>query len=196
MNPLIRFTLIRRKIQMLIINGIISLLSGGGLFYLSAHLNFGGGRFLIATIAFVLVWIAIFALIAFYKLRQERFTAMYISDEGINDISTGNNIGTILWKDVESIKVMKELGSGPKERQYVVLKVTNPTDYIQREPNRAKRRTLELKLQYYGSPICFSNRALNCTFEELTNAVLFKYNMYKKMHSVQATEFLVEEEDI
>lgn len=180
MNPLIRFTLIRRKIYMLIIGGIISLLAGGGLYYLSAHLSFGRGRFIVAIFAFVLLLIGAFTLFAFYKLRKERFTAMYISDEGIIDISTGNNIGTILWKDVESIKVMKELGSEPKERKYVVLKVSNPTDYIQRETNRAKRRTLELKLQYYGSPICFSNRALNCSFDDLLNAVNLKYNKYKE----------------
>lgn len=195
MNPLIKFTLIRRKIQMLIINGIISLLAGGGLFYLSSRLSFGGGRFLVAIIAFVLVCLAIFSWIAFYKLWQERFNAMYISDEGINDISTGNNIGTVLWKEVESIKVMKELGCGPKERKYIVLKVSNPTDYIQRETNRAKRRTLELKHQYYGSPICFSNRALNCTFDELKDAVMFKYNLYKNTYSEQTTSILTEGED-
>jgi len=181
MNPtLIRFTLIRRKIWGLVIIGSLALLSGGGGFYLATRFGFGSGRFLIGTLGFIFLWIGIFSLVAFFRLRRERFTAMYISDEGINDISTGNTIGTVMWKDVENIKVMKELGSGPKERKYIVLKVSNPNEYIQREPNRMKRRSLELKLQYYGSPICFSNRALNCTFDELKNAVLLKYDIWRE----------------
>ena len=52
-------------------------------------------------------------------------------------------------------------------RKYIVLKVRNPNEYIDREPTRSKKRSLELRLQYYGSPICISSRALDCTFEEL-----------------------------
>ncbi len=181
MSILIRFTLIRRKVIGLVSGGIVALLLGGGALYMATPLNFGNGYFFVSLLGVIFLLIALFSLIAFYKLRQEYFAAMYISDEGINDISTGNHIGTVMWKDVESIKVMKELGSGSgaKSRKYIVLKVSNPTEYIQREPNRIKRRTLELKLQYYGSPICFSNRALNCTFDELEKAVTAKYEHYK-----------------
>ena len=68
------------------------------------------------------------------------------------------------------------------KRKYIVLKVKNPNEYIDREPTRSKKRSLELKLQYYGSPICISDRALDCTFKELEKAVFEKYNHYKTLH--------------
>lgn len=183
---LIRFTLIRRKIWGLLILAVLSSLIGCSALYFCSLLKFSGGHFLLLILGCVGLLVAFFTLFAYIRLWKERFTAMYISDEGINDISTGNRIGTVLWKDVEGLKVMKELGSGsgPKSRKYIVLKVSNPNEYILREPNRAKQRTLELKLQYYGSPICFSNRALNCTFDELLAAVTMKYTQYRESHSV------------
>ena len=68
------------------------------------------------------------------------------------------------------------------KRKYIVLKVRNPNEYIDREPTRSKKRSLELRLQYYGSPICISSRALDCTFEELKQAVFDRYDLYKASH--------------
>ncbi len=182
---LIKFTLIRRKIWGLLGVAILTTLIAIAMFHFSFSSRLGGGRFLLLLLGSINILVACFTYYGYFRLWQERFTAMYISDEGINDVSTGNHIGTVLWKDVEEIKIMKELGSGdgPKSRKYIVLKVSNPNEYILREPNRAKQRTLELKLQYYGSPICFSNRALNCTFDELVTAVTLKYNQYKELHT-------------
>ena len=180
----IQFTLTRKKIRGLLLGAFLSLFFGSIELYLSHQLHFGGGRFILLLLSIVSFFFMIFCLKGFFVLRKEGFTGMYIADEGIYDISTGNNIGTILWKDVEEIKVMHEIRD--RKLKYIVLKVSNPTEYIQKELSRSKKRTLELKLQYYGSPICFSNRALNCTFDELRSAVILKYNEYKEKH--QETE--------
>jgi len=177
----IKFTLIRKKARGLLFIAVLSAICGVAELYISQLLELGGGRFILLTLGIVSVFIAIFCLRSYYSLYKEKFTAMYISDEGINDISTGNDIGTILWKDVEKIKIMNDI-SDPK-RKYIVIKVFNPNEYIRREQSRSKRRTLELKLQYYGSPICFSNRALNCTFDQLKDAVFLKYEQYKTAHT-------------
>lgn len=177
----IKFSLIRKKVRGLLFIAVLSALCGAAELYISQHLSLGSGRFILLTLGVVSLLITIFCLRSYYLLRKEKFTAMYISDEGINDISTGNDIGTVLWKDVEKIKIMDDI-SDPK-RKYIILKVSNPNEYIQREASRSKRRTLELKLQYYGSPICFSNRALNCSFDQLKEAVSIKYEQYKNLHS-------------
>ncbi|MDR0430919.1 MAG: hypothetical protein LBH58_10640 [Tannerellaceae bacterium] len=180
----IQFTLKRRKTRLLFL-GIIAAVAFGSLeLYLFNLLKYGSGKFIMLLLAIVSFFYAIFAILSLLQLKKEHYTAMYISDEGINDISTGNDIGTVLWKDVENIKIMDELGN--TKRKYIVLKVQNPDEYIQRERNRSKRRTLELKLQYYSSPICFSNRALNCTFDELKDAVYLKYNHYKDTHQAKS----------
>lgn len=174
----ITFTIKRKKIQLLWLGILLSVVFGGLELHLFSILKYGGGRFIMLFLAIVSCFYAIFSIAGLIRFKKEHFTGIYISDEGINDISTGNNYGTVLWGDVEEIKVMDELGN-PK-RKYVILKVRNPIDYIQREISLSKRRSLELRLQYYGSPICFSNRALNCTFDELRNAVELKYTHYKE----------------
>ncbi|MDH6533644.1 hypothetical protein D0T51_01430 [Parabacteroides sp. 52] len=179
MTPLvIKFTLIKKKVRSLLLIALISAICGIAELYISHLLTFGGGRFVLLILGIVSLSVTLFCIRGYYQLYKEKFTAMYISDEGIHDISTGNHIGTVLWKDVEKIKIMSDI-SNPKLK-YIVLKVVNPNEYISREISRSKKRTLELKLQYYGSPICFSHRALNCTFDQLKEAVLLKYDQYKK----------------
>ncbi|MDR1755781.1 MAG: hypothetical protein LBR65_02335, partial [Culturomica sp.] len=65
------------------------------------------------------------------------------------------------------------------ERRYIVLMVANPQEYIGREPSSRKKRSMILKLHYYGSPICFSTRGLDCTFEELEETVNTYYGHSK-----------------
>ncbi|MDH6322984.1 hypothetical protein M2459_001530 [Parabacteroides sp. PF5-5] len=178
----ITFTLKKKKTRLLYLGALLAVVFGSLELYLFSLLKYGAGKFILLCLVIVSCIYAIFCVASLIRLKKENFTGIYISDEGINDISTGNNYGSVLWQDVESVKIMDELGN--PNRKYIVLKVHNPIDYIQREISLSKRRSLELKLQYYGSPICFSNRALNCTFDQLKDAVYVKYNHYKDMHPV------------
>lgn len=173
----ITFKLSRHKKRGLFLTTLCSALIGIGSMHIARGLVYGEGRFVFLVIGIFSLLTTFFCCMAYFRLTRERFNAIYISEEGINDISTGNRIGTILWKDVDSIKIMDDISS--LKRKYVVLKVKNPNEYIDREPTRSKKRSLELRLQYYGSPICISNRALDCTFEELKEAVFNRYNIYQ-----------------
>lgn len=173
----ITFKLSRHKKRGLFLTTVLSALIGAGSLYLADGLKYGEGRFSFIALGVFALITTFFCLVSYSFLTRESFKALYISEEGINDISTGNRIGTILWKDVEYVKVMDDISN--LKRKYIVLKVKNPNEYIDREPTRSKKRSLELRLQYYGSPICISNRALDCTFEELEQAVFERYNLYK-----------------
>lgn len=175
---IITFTLAKREKRGLALTALFSAIIGIGGIYLAGQLNFGGGRFLTLTVGVFALLITIFCIVGFFRLYKENGVGIYISKEGILDVSTGNTYGTILWDDVEDIRIMDDISD--LKRKYIVIKVKNPTDYIQRERIQSKRRSLELKLQYYGSPLCFSNRALNCTFDQLKDAVFLKYDHYKK----------------
>lgn len=174
------FKLSRKKQRGLFLTTLFSALIGIGSLTLSHELKLGEGHFLLLLVGFFSLSTTVFCCISYYYLTREKFTAIYISEEGVNDISTGNRFGTILWKEVENIKVMDDISN--LKRKYIVLKVKNPNEYIDREPARSKKRSMELRLQYYGSPICISNRALDCTFEELKQAVFERYNLYKASH--------------
>ena len=102
-------------------------------------------------------------------MHKEGRIGVIISDEGITDLSTGYYIGTVTWRDVEQIKVMDDLEN--IDCQYIVLVVKNPNQYIMQESSEIKKRSLMLKLHHYGSPVCISVRALDCTFAQLYEAV-------------------------
>lgn len=129
------------------------------------------GLISIVTAAFLPVGI-----IGLYQIKKERFVGLYLSNLGMNDISTGHSYGMVQWQDVYRIKVAEDL-EHPRYK-YIILKVKDPQKYIDREVMRHKRRSMVLKFHYYGSPICFSNRELNCSFEELYKAVTQYYENY------------------
>lgn len=134
------------------------------------------GRIVCAIIVLCTFLMAILSILAFIKMAQEKFVGFFISSDGLNDISTGHNYGVIMWRDVTKIRIVDDIEH--LKQKYIVLKVKNPQVYIDREPLTAKKRSMILKLHYYGSPICFSNRGLNCDFEELETTVKMYYTNY------------------
>ena len=139
--------------------------------------EFGEGKFFFFLLSIVLIILFFFTVIGIIKLTRDDFIGMVISKEGLNDISTGHTYGLVQWKDVTAVKVMDDLEF--IKRQYIVLILDNPQAYIDREANQTKKRSLVLKFHFYGSPVCFSNRALNCTFEDLLKTVNSYYDEYK-----------------
>lgn len=139
-------------------------------------LDFGGGKFLATVFCVINLCIFLFTILALIQIRKDGSIAMYISNRGINDLSTGHHYGMVQWQDVTKVKVVDEIEH--PGRRYIILKVKNPQDYIDREPLQIKKRSLILKFHYYGTPICFSNRALDCTFEELEETVRAYYANY------------------
>ena len=97
------FKLSRHKKRGLFLTTILSALIGTGALYAANGLQYGEGRFVFIAIGVFALLTTFFCFISYSFLTRESFKAIYISEEGINDISTGNRIGTILWKDVESM---------------------------------------------------------------------------------------------
>lgn len=137
------------------------------------------GRFICLVIFGISVTLFVFGILAFIYLRREKFIGFFISSEGLNDISTGHNYGVIPWRDVTKIRIVSDIDHPAKK--YIVLKVRNPETFINREQYHTKKRSLMLKFHYYGSPICFSNRGLDCTFEELETYIRTYYKNYQAL---------------
>lgn len=166
-----------RKKRSLVINSFINLILAVGFFWLSLQLELGTGKFLFFVFSVVFILSLAFSVAGFVRLRREGFIGLFISGEGINDISTGHTYGMVQWKDIYKIKVVDDI-EHPKYK-YIILKVHNPQDYIDRERIAHKKRSMTLKFHYYGSPICFSNRALQCSFDELHDLVMSYYENYQ-----------------
>ena len=170
-SSIVTFRLKKSKIFGIYGLSVVTLVVVIALGYLSCYLfrahqlwfHFTG---LLMIVAFLLF---IFTLWAIYRIHKEGRIGVIISDEGITDLSTVYYIGTVTWRDVEQIKVMDDLEN--IDYQYVVLVVKNPNQYIMQESSKIKKRSLMLKLHHYGSPVCISVRALDCTFAQLYESI-------------------------
>lgn len=176
--PVKTYQLINRKKIGLIIFILLNLILTIVFLKLGYSLMRSPGRFICFLLFFTSLGSTIFGIVAFVRLARDRFVGFFISGDGLNDISTGHNYGVVMWRDVTRIIVVDDV-ENPKWK-YIVLKVRNPQEYIERETVQIKRRSMILKLHYYGSPICFSNRAIECTFEELEENVRKYYENYRK----------------
>lgn len=179
-TPVTTFKLSKKKKTGLWLTAISCGIAGPLLLWHSQMLVFSKGRYFLLLVGLLLTVIAVFCLLGLRYLAKEKDAALFISDDGIMDVSTGHSIGTVLWQDIEEIKVMDDISN--LKQKYLVLKLRNPKEYIDREKNGSKRRSMELRFQYYGSPVCISTRALDCSFEELKEAVEERYNHWKEIN--------------
>lgn len=169
-----------------IVGAIIFLAISFLLFQFGMGLERVAGRFLTFVLFSFTIIIAFFCIVSFIHLKKEKFIGFFISKEGFNDISTGHQYGIVQWKDVIKVRILEDLDH--PGRKYICLKLKNPQEYIDREPVQYKKRSLELKYHYYGSPVCFSNRGLNCTFKELEETVRKYYDDYLNREKEKAAK--------
>lgn len=176
--PVKTFKLRPNKKIGIILGAFISLLLAFFFFQLGIGLEKVAGRFLCLILFLFMLAATAFWIAGYIYLRKENFIGFFISSEGFNDISTGHRYGIVEWKDVVKIRILDDLDH-PKKK-YICLKIKNPQEYIAREPLQPKKRSLELKYHYYGSPICFSNRGLDCSFQELEDTIRQYFNNYQE----------------
>jgi hypothetical protein len=95
-----------------------------------------------------------------------------IDEEGIKDNSSGLAAGLIPWRDIKDLSVL-EIG----RQKMIMIHVTSPQKYIDRQPSFIQKKVAQLNLNNYGSPISLSANTLKCSFDELFN--ILKTNMEK-----------------
>ena len=59
-----------------------------------------------------------------------------------------------------------------------------PPTGIHKEKTNSKKRTLKLKNDFYGSPICISTRLLDEPFDILYDTICKYYSVYKRPEKV------------
>ncbi len=107
------------------------------------------------------------------KLKDDK-PGLIINHEGINDNSGAIN-GLIKWDDLQEISVLKISG-----QKLIMLFVSNPQEYIDREANVLKRKTMQLNFKTYDSPLSLSANSLKCNFDELLLILNANFKKYKK----------------
>ena len=107
----------------------------------------------------------------FIKKLSDKAVGLTINDKGIIDNSSGVSGGLVLWSDVKEIKVAQVMS-----QKFLMVIVKNPQDYIKRQTNTFKRKTIALNFKYYGSPISISANALATNFDTLNELLQQKFN--------------------
>lgn len=115
-------------------------------------------------IALGILSVLFFGLCAYYllkKLRDQR-PGLIIDDHGLTDNTSGVSAGPIPWEDIEAIKVIEI-----SRQKLIMIIVTHPEHYIERETNRFKRSVMKMNHSMYGSPVCITANTLKMEFDAL-----------------------------
>jgi hypothetical protein len=102
-----------------------------------------------------------------------------MNNTGIIDNSSGVSAGYIPWYDIEKIKFVKVFN-----QKFLMIIVNNPEECFQKQASVIKRKTMQMNLKMYGSPISISATGLKCDFNELENILNKKFAEFRtKEHS-------------
>lgn len=111
-----------------------------------------------------IVGIAFFGVAALYNWRKilNSKLGLYISDEGIMDMTSVFRIGWIEWKDID--------GFTPKnisKTEVICIETSDPGKYLERLKSPIFRKASEQNLKIYGTPFFINTSSLSIRSEDL-----------------------------
>ena len=117
--------------------------------------------------------ILFFSLCFFFIAKKlgDNSLGLIISDKGIFDNSSGLSAGQILWSDIENISIIKI-----HRQRLIMLQVSNPQEYIDKQTSSFKRKMMELNFKIYGTPLSITSNGLKISFDELLSTLTDKLN--------------------
>jgi hypothetical protein len=125
------------------------------------------------------------AVILISKLPDKK-PGLIIDDTGLTDNSSGLSAGHILWTDIKNIYVLEI-----HKQRLLMLEVSNPQDYIDRQNNLFKRKGMALNYRMYGTPLSITANGLKIPFQELLVLVTERFletrtNAQQRFAAIQA----------
>lgn len=130
-----------------------------------------GVSLLIYTIFFV------FDIVKYSKQgKPEDVLGLLINRKGITDYHTEmRELGLIPWSEIEFIGTKDSLSGN-----YLIIKIKNPEDFIQKNPNIELKKILRNKQTKYGTPIAILVNGLDISSNELRKLAKIEFVKYKK----------------
>lgn len=115
--------------------------------------------------------ILFFGLCAFFLIKKlpNNKPGLIIDQTGLTDNSSGVSAGQILWSDIEDISVIEI-----HRQKLIMLRVTNPQDYIDKQTSGFKRKMMQLNYKMYGTPLSITSNGLKISFDELLSTLTDK----------------------
>lgn len=116
-----------------------------------------------------IIFFGLCAVILIRKLPDNK-PGLIIDDTGLTDNSSGLSAGHILWTDIENISVLEV-----HKQRLLMLEVSNPQDYIDRQNSLFKRKGMALNYRMYGTPLSITANGLKIPFQELLALVTERF---------------------
>jgi hypothetical protein len=112
--------------------------------------------------------IIFFGFTLFYAVKKlgSKAPSLVINEEGILDNASATNVGQIAWSDITGIELVKVF-----KQEFLIITVSNPGLYINRQTNMLKRKALQYNFNNYGSPVAIPSAGLDYNLEELKNII-------------------------
>lgn len=134
--------------------------------------------------AYGAVLMGIFGLYFFSKKLFDKNAGLIIDEEGIIDNSSAVSVGKILWKDIMEITERSIQASITSKQKFITIILKNPEEYISRQTNVIKRKSIAMNVKYTGSPVNISTNGLTMPFEELKNLLIKKLHEFEKENNI------------
>lgn len=116
--------------------------------------------------------IIFFGLCAVFILRKlpDNKAGLIVDDVGLFDNSSGLSAGQILWTDIQEITVIEI-----HKQKLIMLYVTNPQEYIDKQKSVFKRKGMQLNYKMYGTPLSISSNGLKISFDKLLTTITDRF---------------------
>ncbi len=121
-------------------------------------------------------WILFWGVCAYFVGTKlfDSSPGLIISNEGFTDNTTAISAGFVPWKDVSEIQE-----SIIQEQKSICVIVKNPQDYIDRQTNALKRKTLEINYKKLGVIIRIYSLGLKSSYQEVKELLDKRFADYK-----------------
>ncbi len=103
---------------------------------------------------------------ALIKKLPDNKPGLIIDQIGFTDNSSGVSAGQVLWSDIENLSVLEVHG-----QKIIMLQVTNPQEYIDKQTSGLKRKMMQLNYKMYGTPLSITSNGLKISFDELLSTL-------------------------
>ncbi|MEK6494117.1 STM3941 family protein [Myroides odoratimimus] len=165
------------KVALYLLGAILLVAAGILVLYNCLHEQ---GRYLLGSIELT-YGIAILAILFFgyasvmfiSKLFSNK-PGIVINEQGIFENATAVVNGLIPWQDITSVELYKM-----QSQKFVLVYVKNPEEYIAKQKNIIKKKSMQANLKTHGTSIFINTNMLNVSDIEL--AIVIKQQLDKNM---------------
>lgn len=111
-----------------------------------------------------IVGVAFFGIATLYNWRKilNSKLGIYISEEGMMDLTSVFRIGWIEWKDIVGFTTKKI-----SKTEVICIETSNPEKYLERLKSPVLRKASEQNLRIYGTPFFINTSSLSMSSAEL-----------------------------